>query len=61
MVRQQILVKVFSTLPVVSTCLGNEVVLKNSNSYSGELVKFLEGEKILFKALPSTNLIVDIN
>ena len=60
MVRQQVLVKVFSTLLIVSTCLGDEIVLKNNNSYSGELVKFLEGEKILFKALPSANLIVDI-
>ena len=60
MARQQILGKVFATLLVVSTCFGDEIVLKNNNSYSGELVKFLEGEKILFKALPSANLIVDI-
>ena len=60
MVRQQVLVKVFSTLLIVSTCLADEIVLKNNSSYSGELVKFLEGEKILFKALPSANLIVDI-
>ena len=60
MVRQQILVKVFSTLLVVSTCLGDEIVLKNYNSYSGELVKFIEDDRILFKALPSANLIVDI-
>ena len=60
MVRQQILVKVFSTLLVVSTCLGDEIVLKNNNSYSGELVKFIEDDRILFKALPSANLIVDI-
>ena len=60
MVRQQILVKVISTLLILSTCLGDEIILKNNNSYSGELVKFLEGEKILFKALPSANLIVDI-
>ena len=33
---------------------------KKNNSYSGELVKFLDGEKILFKALLSANLIVDI-
>ena len=60
MARQQILGKVFATLLVVSTCFGDEIVLKNNSSYSGELVKFLEGEKILFKALPSANLIVDI-
>ena len=60
MAKQQILGKVFATLLVVSTCFGDEIVLKNNNSYSGELVKFLEGEKILFKALPSANLIVDI-
>ncbi len=60
MVRQQILVKVFSTLLIVSTCLGDEIVLKNNNSYSGKLVKFIDGDRILFKALPSANLIVDI-
>ena len=60
MVRQQTLVKVISTLLIISTCLGDEIVLQNNNSYSGELVKFLDGERILFKALPSANLIVDI-
>ena len=59
MVRQKLL-KVISTLLIKSTCLADEIVLKNNNSYSGELVKFLDGEKILFKALPSANLIVDI-
>ena len=60
MVRQQILVKVFSTLLVVSTCFADEIVLKNNNSYSGELVKFIDSDRILFKAMPSANLIVDI-
>ena len=60
MVRQKVLVKVFSTLLIVSTCLGDEIVLKNNNSYSGKLVKFIDGDRILFKALPSANLIVDI-
>ena len=60
MVRQEVLVKVFSTLLIVSTCLGDEIVLKNNNSYSGKLVKFIDGDRILFKALPSANLIVDI-
>ena len=60
MVRQQILVKVISTLLIVSTCLGDEIVLKNNNSYSGELVKFIDSDRISFKALPSANLIVDI-
>ena len=60
MVRQQILVKVISTLLIVSTCLGDEIILKNNNSYSGELVKFIDSDRILFKALPSANLIVDI-
>ena len=60
MVRQQTLVKVISTLLIISTCLGDEIVLKNNNSYSGELVKFIDSDRILFKALPSANLIVDI-
>ena len=60
MVRQEVLVKVFSTLLIVSTCLGDEIVLKNNNSYSGKLVKLIDGDRILFKALPSANLIVDI-
>ena len=50
----------FSTLLIVSTCLADEIVLKNNNSYSGEMVKFIEDDRILFKALPSTNLIIDI-
>ena len=50
----------FSTLLIISTCLGDEIVLQNNNSYSGELVKFIDSDRILFKALPSANLIVDI-
>ncbi len=49
-----------STLLIISTCLGDEIVLQNNNSYSGELVKFIDSDRILFKALPSANLIVDI-
>ena len=60
MTRKQIFEKVFATLLVVSTCFGDEIVLKSNNSYSGELVKFINGERILFKALPSANLIIDI-
>ena len=60
MVRQQMLVKVISTLLIISTCLGDEIVLKNNNSYSGELVKFIDSDRISFKALPSANLIIDI-
>ena len=52
--------KIFSVLLVTSICYGDIITLKNNNSYSGELVKFLDGERILFKALPSANLIVDI-
>ena len=52
--------KIFSVLLVTSICYGDIITLKNNNSYNGELVKFLDGEKILFKALPSANLIVDI-
>ena len=59
MVRQKLL-KVISTLLIISTCLADEIVLKNNNSYSGELVKFIDSDRILFKALPSANLIVDI-
>ena len=59
MVRQKLL-KVISTLLILSTCLADEIVLKNNNSYSGELVKFIDSDRILFKALPSANLIVDI-
>ena len=60
MARQPTLIKVFAILLVVSNCFGDEIVLKNNNSYSGELVKFLDGKRILFKALPSANLIIDI-
>ena len=59
MVRQKLL-KVISTLLIISTCLADEIVLKNNNSYSGELVKFIDSDRVLFKALPSANLIVDI-
>ena len=59
MIRQKLL-KVISTLLIISTCLADEIVLKNNNSYSGELVKFIDSDRILFKALPSANLIVDI-
>ena len=52
--------KIFSVLLVTSICYGDIITLKNNNSYSGEFGKTFDGEKILFKALPSANLIVDI-
>ena len=60
MAKQPILIKGFATLLVVSNCFGDEIVLKSNNSYSGKLVKFLDRKRILFKALPSANLIIDI-
>ena len=39
--------KIFSVLLVTSICYGDIITLKNNNSYSGELVKFLDGERIL--------------
>ena len=52
--------KIFSVLLVTSICYGDIITLKNNNSYSGELVRFIDSDRILFKALPSANLIVDI-
>ena len=60
MAKQPILIKGFATLLVVSNCFGDEIVLKSNNSYSGKLVKFLDRKRILFKALLSANLIIDI-
>ena len=38
MTRKQIFGKVFATLLVVSVCFGDEIILKNNNSYRGEFL-----------------------
>ena len=53
--------KYLSLLLITSVCLGDTLILKNKNVYKGKLVKYVDGKKILFKALPSANIFINIS
>jgi len=50
-----------SLLLITSICLSDTLILKNKKVYKGELVKYVDGKKILFKALPSANILINIS
>ena len=52
--------KLIIILLTTSICLGDTLILKNKQSYKGKLVKYVDGQKILFKVPPSANLLFDI-
>ena len=41
--------------------LGDTLILKNEKVYKGKLVKYVDGKMILFKALPSANILINIS
>ena len=53
--------KLIIILLITSICLADTLILKNKQSYKGQLVKYVDGKKILFKALPSANMVFDIS
>ena len=50
-----------SLLLFTSICFSDTLILKNKKVYKGELVKYVNGKKILFKALPSANILINIS
>ena len=46
---------------IFSICLGDTVILKNNKIYKGKLIKYVDGRKIMFRALPSANILININ
>ena len=53
--------KYLSLTLIFSICRGDTLILKNKEIYNGELIKYVNGKKILFKALPSANILIDID
>ena len=46
---------------IFSFCLGDTIILKNDKVYNGNLIKYVYGRKIMFRALPSANILININ
>ena len=46
---------------IFSICLGDTVILKNDKVYKGKLIKYVDGRKIMFRAFPSANILININ
>mgnify|MGYP001265431543 CR=1 FL=1 len=46
---------------IFSICLGDTVILKNDKVYKGKLIKYVDGRKIMFRALPSANILINID
>tara|TARA_X000000950_G_C13357400_1_gene435023 strand:- start:135 stop:512 length:378 start_codon:yes stop_codon:yes gene_type:complete len=53
--------KYFSLILIFSVCLGDTLILKNNKVYNGKLIKYVDGRKIMFRALPSANILININ
>jgi len=51
----------FLLILIISACLGDTLILKNDKVYSGKLIKYVDGTKIVFRALPSANILININ
>ena len=50
-----------SLIFIFSFCLGDALILKNDKLYNGKLIKYVDGRKIMFRALPSANILININ
>ena len=53
--------KIIAILLITSVILGDTLILKNKKVYKGKLVKYVDGKMILFKALPSANILINIS
>ena len=53
--------KIIAILLITSVILGDTLILKNEKVYKGKLVKYVDGKMILFKALPSANILINIS
>ena len=51
----------FSLILIFSVCLGDTLILKNDKIYNGKLIKYVDGKKIMFNALPSASILININ
>ena len=50
-----------SLIFIFSICLDDIVILKNNKVYSGKLIKYVDGRKIMHRVLPSANILININ
>ena len=41
--------------------MGDTLILKNKEVYNGELIKYVDGKHIMFRALPSASILININ
>lgn len=46
---------------IFSICLGDTLILKNNKVYNCKLIKHVDSRKIMFRALPSANIPININ
>lgn len=46
---------------IFSICLGDTLILKNNKVYNFKLIKHVDSRKIMFRALPSANIPININ
>ena len=53
--------KYFSLILIFSVCLADTLILKDDKVYYGKLIRYINGRKIMFRALPSANILIDIN
>ena len=51
----------FSVILIFSVCLGDTLILKNNKIYNCKLIKHVDSRKIMFRALPSANIPININ
>ena len=50
-----------SLILIFSVCLGDTLILKNDKVYNGKLIRYVDGRKIMFRALPSANILINID
>ena len=50
-----------SLLLIFSICLGDTLILKSKKVYNGELIKYVDDKSIMFRALPSASILININ
>ena len=53
--------KIIAILLITSVILGDTLILKNEKVYKGKLVKYVDGKMVMFKALPSANILINIS
>ena len=50
-----------SLIFIFSICLGDTLILKNDKVYRGNFIKYVDSRNVMFRALPSANILININ